>query len=302
LRLFSNQPDSRPFGAVKPVNPVVTAFPDGPKSFAVHAAKAEEPIMLPGFRVLFAAIVLSVAMLIFGLGAVALLRAAHQEFASIPSRRVPPETALAQRNDTAPSLAMLRVDASAADEVLNPPPPENVQAAAPASDQPAIAPASPESERPATEPDKFAALTDVAPPAESSPASEAAAPETAAAEISSQAETPVPAATPSPAAGTTVAGIAEMPPAAPDQADVTAPAQPTAVDDSTRIAETKIATLGGPPVTVETQRPAKLTPAAVRKPAQARRAVKRRRIVQRAPVARPPPQQPANPFGTRLGG
>ena len=47
--------------------------------------------MLPGFRFLFAAIVLSMSVLIFGLGAAALLRAAHEEFASIPSRRALPE-------------------------------------------------------------------------------------------------------------------------------------------------------------------------------------------------------------------
>ena len=48
--------------------------------------------MLPGFRFLFAAVVLTTSMLIFGLGVAALLRAAHEEFASIPSRRAPPET------------------------------------------------------------------------------------------------------------------------------------------------------------------------------------------------------------------
>ena len=44
--------------------------------------------MLPGFRFLFTAIVLSMSILIFGLGAAALLRAAHEEFANLPSRRV----------------------------------------------------------------------------------------------------------------------------------------------------------------------------------------------------------------------
>ena len=72
--------------------------------------------MLPGFRFLFAAIVLSMSMLIFGLGAAALLRAAHEEFASIPSRRPPPETLFAQRGDAGPTLAMVRVEPSAADE------------------------------------------------------------------------------------------------------------------------------------------------------------------------------------------
>ena len=68
--------------------------------------------MLPGFRFLFAAIVLSMSILVFGLGAAALLRAAHEEFASIPSWRPPPETIFAQPNNEAarPVLAMLRVD------------------------------------------------------------------------------------------------------------------------------------------------------------------------------------------------
>jgi hypothetical protein len=83
---------------------------------------------------------------------------------------------------------------------------------------------------------------------------------------------------------------------------VTAPEQVSApIDDSTRIAETKIATLGGPPVTIETQTPSKLAPAVVKKSVQAKRVVKRRRIAQRARVARPAPQRPANPFGTPFG-
>ena len=50
--------------------------------------------MLPGFRFLFAAIVLSMSILVFGLGAAALLRAAHEEFASTPSWRAAPETSV----------------------------------------------------------------------------------------------------------------------------------------------------------------------------------------------------------------
>ena len=46
--------------------------------------------MLPGFRFLFAAIVLSMSMMVFGLGAAALLRAAHEEFASNPSLHTTP--------------------------------------------------------------------------------------------------------------------------------------------------------------------------------------------------------------------
>ncbi len=73
--------------------------------------------MLPGFRFLFAAIVLSMSILVFGLGAAALLRAAHEEFASNPSWRAAPETVFAQQNDaTRPVLAMLRVEPPLAEQ------------------------------------------------------------------------------------------------------------------------------------------------------------------------------------------
>ena len=68
--------------------------------------------MLPGLRFLFVAIVLSVSMMIFGLGAAALLRSAQQEVASLPTRHVQPETIFAQQTEaTTPTLAMLSVDA-----------------------------------------------------------------------------------------------------------------------------------------------------------------------------------------------
>ena len=67
--------------------------------------------MLPGFRFLFTAIVLSMSVLIFGLGAAALLRAAHEEFANLPSRRATPEPMFARlSDDPPPTLALLRVD------------------------------------------------------------------------------------------------------------------------------------------------------------------------------------------------
>ena len=76
--------------------------------------------MLPGFRFLFAAIVLSMSILVFGLGAAALLRAAHEEFANLPSRRAPPEPVFARLNDDPmPSLALLRVDLPVAEKPLD---------------------------------------------------------------------------------------------------------------------------------------------------------------------------------------
>jgi hypothetical protein len=69
--------------------------------------------MLPGFRFLFAAIVLTISTLVFGLGAAALLRASHEQFASLPTTpsapALPPiATADASPNNT--TLALLRVD------------------------------------------------------------------------------------------------------------------------------------------------------------------------------------------------
>ena len=69
--------------------------------------------MLPGFRFLFAAIILSTAILVFGLGAAALLRAAHEEVANIPARRAPPERVFAPASEPPPTLAMLRLEPAA---------------------------------------------------------------------------------------------------------------------------------------------------------------------------------------------
>ena len=73
--------------------------------------------MLPGFRFLFAAIVLSLSILVFGLGAAALLRAAHEQFASLPSRRAPAEPVFTRQNDAPlPTLALLRFDPPAVEK------------------------------------------------------------------------------------------------------------------------------------------------------------------------------------------
>src|SRR5215468_10047450 len=87
--------------------------------------------MLPGIRFLFAAIALSVSVLVFGLGAAALLRAAHEEFSSNSSWRAAPEPPmLAQQNEPEkPVLAMLRFD----------PPPVAPETAPVSADTPASA-------------------------------------------------------------------------------------------------------------------------------------------------------------------
>jgi hypothetical protein len=224
--------------------------------------------MLPGFRFLFAAIVLSTSILIFGLGAAALLRAAHEEFASNPSWHPAPETTFAQQAEAArPVLAMLRVEPPAAEPKAS----DNVAAvAAPVAQTPMVsAPA---------EPEQIAALK----PQEASPP-QAAKPESAVSETPPQGD--VAAARPDPPAAADTAkatppeaeakvassepvlpptqvlppandaGPAASEPAATEPAAsgaVRAPALP-----ETDTASTKIATLGGPPVTIGPPPPAK---------------------------------------------
>src|SRR5947208_3571901 len=79
-----------------------------------HPAGAEirNPSMLPGFRFLLAAILLSASILVFGLGAASLLRASHEQYVSNPSwRNGPQEQMFAQASEPAqPVLAALRVE------------------------------------------------------------------------------------------------------------------------------------------------------------------------------------------------
>jgi hypothetical protein len=249
--------------------------------------------MLPGFRFLFAAIVLSMSILIFGLGAAALLRAAHEEFASNPSWRAAPEVMFAQPSEaTKPVLAILRVEPTPAEQKA---PADNVPAAAAPAEPATIvsAPAEPAaSASTAAEPERVAALK-----SEDSSPQETAKPEVPVAETSPQSETaPAQAEPPAPADETKIAATeqllppaSEAAPAAPEQ--LSAPASP-----DPDIASTKIATLGGPPVTIETP-PAK---AANTKPDSSaikkRRAAQRRKIALRARAARQTLQQPADPF------
>ena len=102
--------------------------------------------MLPGFRFLFAAIVLSVSILIFGLGAAALLRAAHEEFASNPTWRTAPEQRFAQQKEPSqPVLAVLRVEPQPSAQKAPDPQPADVPANLPAPESAALAaPAEPE--------------------------------------------------------------------------------------------------------------------------------------------------------------
>jgi hypothetical protein len=127
--------------------------------------------MLPGFRFLLAAIVLSMSVLIFGLGATALLRAAHQEFASTPSWQPAPETRFAQQETPEPVLALLRVEPVADESKAL-----DQTAAVTATD--AATATSPEMAAPAATPEKVAALKpeDSSPSDTGQPADKPAAP------------------------------------------------------------------------------------------------------------------------------
>jgi hypothetical protein len=257
--------------------------------------------MLPGFRFLLAAIVLSMSILVFGLGAAALLRAAHEEFVSTPSWRATPETVFARQNEaTGPVLAMLRVEPPPAEPKAS----DNVPvAAAPAEPTATVSTAEPAAAVSTAEPERIAALK-----AEDSAAPEMTKPDGQVPDNPAQSEA-APATADAPAAAEAriaateqvVQPMNEAAPAASEAAPaaseaISAPASPQA-----DIASTKIATLGGPPVTTETQPPAKAASAkpdrsVINKRLQARRAAQRRRIALRAQQARLTPQPPADPF------
>ena len=90
--------------------------------------------MLPGIRFLLAAIVLSTSLLIFGLGAAALLRAAHEDVANVPVRRVMAEPVFAPRQEVA-TLAMLRVETTERGKTPDSSPPSAMSLAEPSSER-----------------------------------------------------------------------------------------------------------------------------------------------------------------------
>lgn len=254
--------------------------------------------MLPGFRFLFAAIVFSMSILIFGLGAAALLRAAHEEFANLPSRRSTPEPMFARRTDeTPPTLALLRIDLPEAK------PPETAPVPAPeaVADTPAQAQAP---DAAATEPEKLVALK----PAEaaSGPAPvEAAKPDVATEAVAPATET---------SAGPEELKVAAITPT-PEPAAAALPPAPasdiSSFEDNPAVS--RIATLGGPAVIVDEKAAAvasgvtiAVTPeakadrSAIRKRAAERARERRQAAVRRARVAREATlaqqQLQANPF------
>src|ERR1700692_2603148 len=238
--------------------------------------------MLPGFRFLFAAIVLSMSILVFGLGAAALLRAAHEQFANNPSWHAAPEAMFAQQSEaTRPVLATLRIEPppkaqpapdNAAAPVPPPPPPEQMAALNPEPTS------TPETARPETAVPQIPATNEAAPAqADASPAADTtkmampSAAEAATVASTEQASPPLPILSPANNATPAASG-----PAASEQASAPAAPNPGATS-------TTIATLGGATVTIETRSPpAKVVSekpdrSAIRKRQQARRAAQRRK-------------------------
>src|SRR6266700_3969170 len=269
--------------------------------------------MLPGFRFLFAAIMLLLSILIFGLGAAALLRAAHEEFASNPSWHATPEAIFAQQTEvprreaagpeaarpdaTRTVLAMLRTDAAAAAKS-----PDVPSAALPLAAAEQAAPLSIPAES-----ERIAALKpeDLSPP-------KPAKPEIPVSESPAKTEAaPALVDAPAQADETRIAATEEAVPPANEatraaSGQISAPASPdTDLASKTDLASTKIATLDGLPVTIEAQPSAKAAGAkpdtsVIQKRQQARRAAQRRRMAARARLARHAPQQQIpNPFAPR---
>lgn len=263
--------------------------------------------MLPGFRFLFAALVLSMSALVFGFGAAALLRTAHEEFASTPALYAPPETTFAQVPDTTkPVLAMLRVDDPPKESVRE----ETKDAASDAA--PPVAPAEPTATAPASaQPEQTAALQPVdQPPAETAKTEPVAAenppqPDAAPAPADASAATDdVKVATTEPTTSPVSEAVTAVPAAAApviaEQTGVPTPSDIARSQPNDPSITTRIATLGGPPVEIAREPVVKAASAkpdtgAAKKHTQAQQEHKRRRISARARLARQA-QQPADPF------
>lgn len=255
-------------------------------------AEIRNPSMLPGFRFLFAAILLSTSILVFGLGAAALLRTSHEQYVSNPPswRNGPQEQMFAQAPEPAqPVLAVLRAE------------PEVT-----AEPEPSVRDQIPTIGLPASGPEQLAALTteaEVQPQVVAPPPAEAAAVEPAT-ETKAEATAVVPADTLTPADT-----IASIPDAKPDlkPAAVASAGEPASAaalaSPAPDVAATKLAALNDPATTAVKDAPAKAK--ADRKPDSSKaddkatkrkaKAKKRHRVVRR-----PPPQQlqqQLDPFG-----
>jgi hypothetical protein len=248
--------------------------------------------MLPGFRFLFAAIMLSMSLLIFGLGAAALLRAAHESFASNSSWRAAPEATFAQHPEPAmPVLAALRVEPVAEKAVE----PAKV-VAAPVEPMPSPAESAGRDQAVSSSFSETTAIGAIAPdiaPAQMATAENPLAPEVGPTAEAAASDKATMAAVAASAVSSDSSRLA-MPEPEP------AVLPPTkATTSEANVASTKIATLGGPPVEIAADIPvhAKDDQKAVQKRAETRRTAHRRRLVSRAWLAAQQLQlQQGNPF------
>ena len=268
----------------------VTAFRwlMGPGHFAA-GAEIRNPSMLPGFRFLFAAILLSASILVFGLGAAALLRASHEQYVSNPSwRNGPQEQVFAQAPEPAqPVLAALRAE------------PEATEVA------PSLRDRVPTIGLPVSEPEQVAAVTtgtDGQPQVVSPSVEVPAEPANAEAETTTDAAAPASSNTLTPADAS--ASIAEAQPVSIALASKPTPAAPIGASASSTfdMASAKFAALNDPATTAWKDPPAKAkanskadssSPESKATKPRAHRVKKRRRIVRRPP----PPVQQLDPFG-----
>jgi hypothetical protein len=243
--------------------------------------------MLPGFRFLFAAIVLSMSILVFGLGAAALLRTAHEEFASNPTWRAPPETMFAQQAEAAaPVLAMLQIEPQAVAQKA----PDDVPAVAAAAESAAIIQESsiPEAAKSETPVVESRAQRDTPSAQANAPVDDT--PKIAAPDAETMVASSGQAQPPQISLPANEAALVASEQAAPGQASTQAPAEIGA-------ASTKIATLVLPPVTIKPS-PAvskKNDEIAIKKRLQARKAAQRRKAAARARLAAQQAQQPIPP-------
>ncbi|SDG52748.1 hypothetical protein SAMN05216338_1001613 [Bradyrhizobium sp. Rc2d] len=249
--------------------------------------------MLPGFRFLFAAILLSTSILVFGLGAAALLRASHEQYVSNPAwRNGPQEQVFQQAPEPAqPVLAVLQPEPEVTVE-----PTPSLRDQIPTIGLPANGPE--QVATPTTETDVQPQITEAAPEAQT-PTTEPATPEPTA-------DATAPAATDTLTPADTTASIPETQPAAAATASEPVPADSSVTPDAgvaqassaLDAAAAKMAALNDPAATSVKDPPAKAK-ADIKADSKATKrkakAKKRHRVVQR-----PPPQQlqqQLDPFG-----
>jgi len=254
---------------------------DGPR-----ITTSGEASMLPGFRFLIATLLLTASVVIFGLGAAALLRATRDDLAARPSTWDAPEAVVARERDTRKAtLALLRLE-TIADQDSNVEKLAALAAVAPSAAETAEGGAPVATEAmpgPAVEADRGAAASDPV-----------------AAKAADGATLTVAAVEPSASSGTSPADRADaVPQPAKSDLTVTALADPAAAsaEVATRPAVEEVAK----PVAKSAAASASKVRAEAAKREKARQeAAQRRRIALRARTLSRPPQpqrtQPGNPF------